>query len=398
MSVDGDGKKVTMKTRSRAIERLGASQRGLADRLPKPKVGKVLRLNSGDPSFQTPDYIIEAAYRAMRDGYTHYPPVQGDPQLREAIAAYQSGTSGVPVSPAEILVTGGGTGAITAAMMALLDEGDEVLLLDPCYSLYPDVARVVGARLVFVPLTSEFGVDVEAVREALTPRTRMLVLNYPSNPTGQLLAPQELEGLAALAVAHDLIVLSDEVYDQLVFQGKHLSVLGHPALTDRTVLVNSFSKTYAMTGWRLGWVVAKGSLIQTILTMHRSVLGFPNHIAQRAGLAAMTNQEEDRTWRTWMLAQYQAQRKAMWDGLIQVPAVHVYDLQAAFYAWVRYEAPLTSVDMMKYLYERGLNVRPGTEFGSRGEKHLRFTFAPSTGVIAEGLAIFQSAMRELLAG
>ena len=386
-----------MKSRSRAIERLGASQRGLADRLPKPRVDKVVRLNSGDPSFPTPAYVIEAAYRAMKDGYTHYAPAQGDPQLRKAIAAYQSSISGVPVSPSEVLVTGGGTGAISAAMMALLDEGDEVLILDPCYSLYPDVARVVGARVVFVPLTSDFRVDVEAVREAVTPRTRMLILNYPSNPTGQLLEQQELEGLAAIAVEHDLVVLSDEVYDQLVFQGKHLSVLGHPALTDRTVLVNSFSKTYAMTGWRLGWAVAKGGLIQAVLTMNRSVLGSTNHIAQRAGLVALTNQEEDRKWRTSMLEQYQARRTAMWEGLVQVPGVHLYDLKAAFYAWVHYEAPLSSVDMMKYLYERGLNVRPGTEFGSMGEKHLRFTFAPSTAVITEGLTIFRSAMSELLA-
>jgi aspartate aminotransferase len=386
-----------MKSRSRAIERLGASQRGLADRLPKPRVDKVVKLNSGDPSFPTPAYVIEAAYRAMKDGYTHYAPAQGDPQLRKAIAAYQSSISGVPVSPSEVLVTGGGTGAISAAMMALLDEGDEVLILDPCYSLYPDVARVVGARVVFVPLTSDFRVDVEAVREAVTPRTRMLILNYPSNPTGQLLEQQELEGLAAIAVEHDLVVLSDEVYDQLVFQGKHLSVLGHPALTGRTVLVNSFSKTYAMTGWRLGWAVAKGGLIQAVLTMNRSVLGSTNHIAQRAGLVALTNQEEDRKWRTWMLEQYQARRTAMWEGLVQVPGVHLYDLKAAFYAWVHYEAPLSSVDMMKYLYERGLNVRPGTEFGSMGEKHLRFTFAPSTAVITEGLTIFRSAMSELLA-
>jgi aspartate aminotransferase len=385
-----------MKTESRAIGRLGASQRGLADRLPKPKVEKVIRLSSGDPSFPTPDYIVEAAYHAMKDGYTHYPPVQGDPELREAIAAYQSRISGVPVSAAEVLVTGGGTGAISAAMMALLDEGDEVIILDPCYSLYADVARVVGAKVVFVPLASGLGVDLDAVRKAVTPRTRMLILNFPSNPTGQLLEPQELEGLAALAVEHDLSVVSDEVYDQLVFQGRHLSTLGHPALTDRTVLVNAFSKTYAMTGWRLGWVVAKGDLIQTIMTMNRSVLGFPNHIAQRAGLAALTNQEEDRKWRAWMLGQYQAQRKAMWEGLVQAPKVHVYDLKAAFYAWVRYEAPLSSVDLMKYLYERGLAVRPGTEFGYMGEKHLRFTFAPSAPVITEGLMIFRSAMQELM--
>ena len=384
-----------MKRYSKAVERLAASQRGLADRLPKPKVDKVVKLSSGDPSFPTPEYVVEAAYRAMRDGYTHYPPVQGVPELREAVAAYQAGISGVPVSASEVLITGGGTGAISAAMMALLDPGDEVLVLDPCYSLYADVARVVGARVVSAPLTSSFGVDLDAVRRAVTPRTQMLVLNYPSNPTGQLLEEHELDGLAAIAVEHDLAVVSDEVYDQLVFEGKHLSALGHPALTNRTVLVNSFSKTYAMTGWRLGWVVAKGDLLQTILTMNRSVLGFPNHIAQRAGLAALTNQAEDRKWRAWMLGQYQTQRKAMRDGLLQVPGVHAYDLKAAFYAWVRYDAPLSSVDVMKYLYERGLNIRPGSEFGSMGEKHLRFTFAPSAATITDGLKIFRSAMAEL---
>ena len=384
-----------MKKGSRAIERLGASQRGLADRLPKPRVDSIVKLSSGDPSFPTPEYIIEAANRAMKEGYTHYPAMQGDPELREAIAAYQSRISGVPVSPSEVLVTAGGTGAISASMMGLLDEGDEIIILDPCYSLYADVARVVGVRTVFVPLTSSFAVDVEAVRRAVTPNTRMLVLNYPSNPTGQLLEREELEGLAAVAAEHDLLVLSDEVYDQLVFQGKHLSALGHPALTDRTILVNSFSKTYAMTGWRLGWVVAKGNLIQTILTMNRSVLGYASNIAQRAGLAALTNEEEDRKWRAWMLAQYQAQRKAMWEGLSGIPGLHVYDLRAAFYAWVRYEAPLSALDMMKFLHERGLSIRPGTEFGSMGEGHLRFTFAPSVEVINRGVEILREAMKEI---
>jgi aspartate/methionine/tyrosine aminotransferase len=386
-----------MKRKSRAIERLGASQRGLADLLPKSKVDVIVKLNIGEPSFPTPAYIVEAAYQAMRDGYTNYPPMQGDPELREAIAAYQAKICGVPVLPSEVLVTAGGTGAISAAMMAFLDEGDEVIILDPCYSLYADVARVVGARVVSVPLGDKFGVDLNAVRDAVNSRTQMLILNYPSNPTGQLLEQQELDGLAAIALEHDLLVVSDEVYDQLLFQGKHLSVLSHPDLMDRTVLINSFSKTYAMTGWRLGWLIAKEELLRTILTMNRSVLGFSSHIAQRAGLAALTNEAEDRKWRAWMLEQYQAQRQAMWNGLAQTPNVHVYDLKAAFYAWVSYQAPLCSVDMVKYLYQRGLSVRPGTEFGAKGEKHLRFSFAPSTVVISEGLSIFRSAMNELLA-
>ena len=383
---------------SRAVERLSGSQRNLADKLPKPRTPKVVGLHRGDPSFDTPEYIVQAAISAMREGYTHYPAPQGDPELREAIAAYQSKLTGVPVSSSEVVVTSGGTGAVGAAMMGLLNEGDEVVLLDPTYSLYADVARVVGARVLSVPLTPDFAVDVDAVRAAITPRTKMMVLNFPSNPTGQQLEPQELEGLAAIAAENDLAVISDEVYDQLSFKGKHISPFGHPALTERTILVNSFSKTYAMTGWRVGWAVAKGDLLKPVAAINRTAIGYVNNIAQRAALAALTDEAEDRKWRAWMLAQYEAQRKAMWEQLAEIPGVHVYEPEAAFYAWIRYEAPLSAVEMMKYLYERGLNVRPGTEFGAMGEQHLRFTFAPSVETITAGVAIFKAAMEELRAG
>jgi len=382
---------------SRAVERLSTSQRNLADKLPKPRTPKVIGLQRGDPSFDTPEYIIQAAVDAMKEGYTHYPATQGDPQLREAIAAYQSKISGAQVSPSEVLLTNGGTGAVYSVMTGLLDDGDEVIILDPTYSLYADVARVVGAKVVAVPLTSSFKVDLDAVRDAVTPRTKMLVLNYPSNPTGQLIEQSELDGLAEIASQHDLAVLSDEVYDQLVFTGRHISALGHQILADRTILVNSFSKTYAMTGWRVGWVVAKGEVLKPISAINRTAVGYVNNIAMRAALAALTNEAEDRKWRSWMLEQYQTQRQAMWEGLRAIPGVKVYEMQAAFYAWVHYEAPLSAVEMMKYLYERGLNVRPGTEFGAMGEGHLRFTFAPSVGTINQGIGIFRAAMEELVA-
>jgi aspartate aminotransferase len=380
---------------SKAVERLSTSQRNLSDNLPKPRTAKLIGLHKGDPSFATPEYVVRAAEEAMRDGFTHYPDSKGDPKLREAIAVYQSKISGVPVSPSEVLLTNGGTGAIFSTMTGLLNEGDGVIVLDPTYSLYSDVARVIGAEIASVPLTSAFKVDLDAVRAAVTPRTKMLVINYPSNPTGQLLDKNELDGLAEIATKHDLVVLADEVYDQLVFSGKHTSALGHPLLTDRTVLVNSFSKTYAMTGWRLGWIVAKGKLFKPVSAMNRTSVGYVNNIAMRAGLVALTNESEDRKWRAWMLEQYQAQRKAMWEGLTQIPGVKVYEMQAAFYAWVHYEAELSAVEMMAFLYERGLNLRPGTEFGQMGEKHLRFTFAPSVDTINQGVAIFKAALEEL---
>lgn len=384
-----------MAASSRAVERLSGSQRNLADRLPRPRTDKMIGLHRGDPSFDTPRYIVDAAVEAMNQGFTHYPPPQGDPALREAIAVYQSAVSGVSVDPSHVLVTSGGTGAVYAGMVAYLNEGDELLLLDPTYSLYSDVARVVGARIVSVPLAGDFSVDLEAVRRSVTPRTRMMVLNFPSNPTGQQLKQHELDGLAAIAAEHDLLVLSDEVYDQLSFKGRHVSALGHPALTDRTILVNSFSKSYAMTGWRVGWVVAMGPLFKAVAAINRTAVGYVNYIAQRAALAALSNGEEDRKWRGWMLGQYEAQRRAMWEQLSRVPGIQLAEPEAAFYAWVRYNAPLSSVEMMKYLYERGLNVRPGTEFGEMGEGYLRFTFAPSVENITQGIEIFRSSLEEL---
>jgi aspartate aminotransferase len=380
---------------SRAVERLSGSQRDLSGQLPKPRTAKMIGLHRGDPSFDTPAYVVEAAYRALKDGYTHYPPLRGDPALREAVAAYQSRNSGVPISPSEVMITAAAAGAVYAAIMATVSEGDEVIVLDPTFSSYADVVRLVGGHVVPVPVPDTAAVDVDAVRAAVTPRTRMLVLNFPSNPTGQLLGQRELDGLAAIAEEHDLIVLSDEVYDQLVFKGKHISPYGHPALTNRTILVHSFSKTYAMTGWRVGYLVAKPQFIEPIWTIIWTTVAHANHAAQRAALEALTNEAEDRKWRSWMLAEYEERRRTMWRLLGDVPGVHVSEPEAAFYAWVRYDAPLSAIEMVKYLHERGLDVRPGTEFGATRDRYIRFTFAPSIEVITEGMAIFKAAMQEL---
>lgn len=383
---------------SKAVDRLSSSQRDLSGQLPKPRTPQVIGLHRGDPSFDTPAYIVEAAYRAMKQGYTHYPPLRGDPKLRDAIAVYQSRVSNVPVSASEILITAAGAGAVYASIMAIVNEGDEVVILDPTFSSYADVVRMVGGRIVSVPVPDTAAVDVEALRAAITPRTRLLVLNFPSNPTGQLLTQQELDGIATVAEENDLIVLSDEVYDQLVYEGKFISAFGHPGLTNRTILVNSFSKSYAMTGWRVGWLAARPRFIEPIWQIVWATVAHTNIVAQRAALEALTNEAEDLAWRTWMIEEYRKRRNAMWSQLAEIPGVRVSEPEAAFYSWVRYDAPLSAIEMVKFLHERGLDVRPGTEFGATREKYLRFTFAPSVEVINEGVAIFKSAMEELRAG
>lgn len=384
-----------MKTTSEALRRLSGSLRGLSESA--GTATNAIALNSGDPGFDTPRYIVDAASAAMRAGFTHYADPAGDHELRAAIAAYQSRMSCVDLLPEEILVTHGGTGALTASLIAFLDAGDEVILMDPTYSLYADLLRVIGAGDKTVAVTPLLKLDPDAIRRSITPRTRMLLVNFPSNPTGAVLDRVTLDALAVIANEHDLLVISDEVYDQIVFEGQHLSVLSHPDLTDRTLVVNSFSKTYAMTGWRVGWVAARRPLLEAVTRMAARIGGPVSTVAMRAALAALTCTDEDRAWRASMLKEYRRRRTLILEGLSNVRGIEFASPAAAFYVWVRYESDLDPVALVRFLTTRGLRVRPGTEYGQAGGSHLRFTFAPPLPVIERGISIFRSCMEELQA-
>ncbi|MER3467561.1 MAG: aspartate aminotransferase, partial [Thermoflexus sp.] len=218
---------------------------------------EIIHLEIGEPDFDTPAYIKAAAVRALEEGYTHYTPAAGIPALRQAIADYIRRTRGIPVGPENVVVVPGGKPIMFFAILALVEEGDEVIYPNPGFPIYESMIRFVGARPVPLRLRmeNEFRVDVEELAALITPRTRMLILNSPANPTGGVLTREDLAAIAELCLRHDLVVLSDEIYSRILYEGEHISIASFPGMLERTIILDGFSKTYAMTGWRLGYGV-----------------------------------------------------------------------------------------------------------------------------------------------
>lgn len=340
-------------------------------------------LHQGDPCFPTPPHIVEAAFKAVADGYTHYPPPPGDPALRTALADRMNRVSVRECGPDDVFVTPGATEAIYSALTAYIDPGDEVLLFDPSYSLFAPIVRQIGGTPVFVEMTDDFRVDVERLEAAVTPRTRMIVVNNPVNPTGTVFTREELEAVAEVAVRADALVLADEVYDHLVYDVEFVSTLELPELADRLLYVNSFSKTYAMTGWRLGWLAGPTALARGAQVIHRNCVGTVNWPTQRAGLAAITGPQDVVAE---MLAGYRTRRDILLTGLSETPGLAPVPTQGSFYAWIGFptEAGLTSERVAQLLREADVGVRSGTEYGAAGEGYLRLSFAAGIEEIATG--------------
>jgi aspartate aminotransferase len=354
---------------SQAVKRLSESQR--AKKLTRP-ASDVASLASGDPSFDTPDHIRAAAIAAIREGDTHYPPPIGESNLRAAIAAFLTKEHDSAFKTEDILITNGAAAGIYASMVAYLDAGDEVLLHDPSYSLYWDVARSIGATPVFVPWTEDLRLDIDAMERAVTPRTRMFVLNNPVNPTGIVFTEAEMRQVADFVRRHDLILLADEAYDHLIFDGRPMvSAAGIEALADRTIIANTCSKTFAMTGWRLGYVAARQGLVRGPALMHRTMNHTVNTIAQRAALAAFTL-ESDAPER--MRDEYARRRDLMCGMVNSMPGLSCREPEGTFYVFVRCDVPMSSQELTAHCLKHGVAVRSGTEFGARGEGYLRLTF------------------------
>jgi aspartate aminotransferase len=350
-------------------------------------------LSSGDPDYATPAHISAALTAAVEAGYIHYPPAGGDPELRAALAERVRRRTGVSWAADDVVVTNGGAGAIFAAMTATLNPGDQVLLPQPIYSLYADVARLIGAEVTFVPLDRDHHLDLDALAAAITPRARMLVLNSPGNPTGASLSVGELEAVARLAAENDLLVLSDEAYDELLYDGRpHVSPLQVEGLAERILYVNTFSKTYAMTGWRIGYLAAAGGVAGAARVAHTTAVGAVNAAVQRAALAALTGPTE---WLGPMLDEYAARRDLVDRWVQSVPGVSWRRPEGAFYGLLNYEAPLRAAQVTARLRERGVGVRSGTEFGPGGEGHVRISYAVDRGTLARGLELIGAALTEL---
>ncbi len=352
-----------------------------------------IRMDRGEPDFPTPAHIQEAAARAMRDNFTHYVDPYGDRELREAVCMTLKRDYGVERNPENILITAGGIEAIHAISATYLNPGDEALVFDPGYSAYADSIALFGGKAVFVPLTDCFHLDLEAVRERISKKTKMIFLASPSNPTAAVLREEEIRGLAKIALQRGLLLVIDEVYHRLLYGGvEHFSICQVHEVRDRAILLNSFSKTYAMTGWRVGYLVADAKVINDLVEFHKALVICVNAPAQKACVAALTGSQD---CVEGMKAEYTRRMKLVEKALEAIERVSAPPCEGAFYFFPRFEHRITSREMTQYLAERGVFVRSGTEYGGKGQHHFRIAFATSMEKLQEGMDRLKRALDEL---
>lgn len=352
----------------------------------------IISLASGDPDFQTPGFITDALVNAVEAGFTHYVDGQGDIELRTALADQMARRAGARYSAKHILVTHGANSGLAATMIATVNPGDRVLIPEPTYSLYADLVRMVGGTPDFVPLKDDFRLDLDELNKR-APGARMIVICHPSNPTGRVYRRSELNAVAQIATAHDLLVLADEAYDHIVFDGvEFVSTLEIPELRDRLIYCQTMSKTYAMTGWRLGYSALPETIAPAVAQIHRTLNGPSNAAVQRAALAAITT-PSDVTEQ--MRQEYGARRELVLDALTSISTVNVVPPEGTFYAFVGYSHAIQSRDLAQLSLSHGVAVRPGSEFGPSGEGHIRIAFSSSRDDLQQGLSRLRAAFNSL---
>lgn len=346
----------------------------------------VVHMQIGEPDFDTPAHIVDAGVHALHHGWTHYGAAQGDPELREAIASYIVASRGARYGADQVLVTPGGKPVMFFAIMALLQHGDEAIYPDPGFPIYRSMIEYTGARAVPAVLREEndFRLDVEELRTLVNERTRLLILNSPGNPCGNVLPKADLEAIAEIAIEHDLVVLADEIYSELQYDGEHVSIASIPGMTERTILLDGFSKTFAMTGWRLGYGLCPQELIEPLTTLMVNSASCTNVAAQRAAIAALTGSwDEVHAFRT----AFQRRRKLIVDGLNSIPGLACVMPHGAFYAFPNISSFGMNSDEFasRLLDDFGVAAVSGTSFGDAGEGYIRLSYATSEANIEEAL-------------
>jgi aspartate aminotransferase len=355
----------------------------------------VIGLGGGDPDFDTPSHIVDAVLEAIRQGHTHYVASSGLRGLRAAIADKLREENGLEFDPdGEIIITPGAKQALFATIMATVDEGDEVLILDPAWVSYVPCVKLASGVAVHVPLSAEDGFRVTdaKLRQKLTPRAKLLIVNSPGNPTGRVFTREELETIARVALENDLLVLSDEIYEKILYDGhEHMSIGSLPDMLDRTLVINGFSKSYAMTGWRLGYVAARGALAKEILKVQQHSVTCASSFTQYAGIVALTGPQDAVSQ---MVEEYGWRRHVITEGLNSLPGISCHQPEGAFYAFPDVSATgMSSVEFADMLLSKArVAVTPGIAFGDSGEGHIRLSFANSTQLIEKAI----ERMREVL--
>ena len=338
----------------------------------------VIHLEIGEPDFDTPANIIEAGAEALKSGWTHYGPSAGLPDLRESIASYLNRSRGTAYTAENIIVTPGGKPIMFFVILALLEAGDEAIYPNPGFPIYESMINFTGATAVPSPIReeNEFALDVDELESLVTPRTKLLIINSPGNPTSGVLSGEDIERIAKLAVQHDLIVLADEIYSEIIYEGEHVSIATMPGMAERTIVLDGFSKTYAMTGWRLGYGAMPVELAGHINKLMVNSVSCTSVAVQRAGIEALEGpQDEVRT----MVEAFRARRDIMVEGLNAIPGISCLEPKGAFYVFPNITGTgRTSRQFADSLLdEYGVAGLAGTSFGKHGEGYLRLSYANS---------------------
>ena len=356
----------------------------------------VVHLEIGEPDFDTPSHVIDEGVKALTSGFTHYSPSAGIPELRQSIARFAGKKRGLTFDPDQVVVTPGGKPIMFFVLLALAEAGDEVIYPNPGFPIYESMIDFAGATPVPIPLREDrqFRFDVDELASKISPRTRVLILNSPQNPTGGVLTRGDVASIAELAVQHNLIVLSDEIYSEILYEGEHVSIATFPGMAERTIILDGFSKTYAMTGWRLGYGIMPPDLVPHITRLVTNSVSCTATFIQKAGVAALEGPMDDVTK---MVEEFRVRRKVIVDGLNAIPRIRCANPAGAFYVFPYVgDVGLDCRAFADYLLnEAGVATLSGTSFGAYGEDYLRLSYANSVANIQTALDRIDSAVRKL---
>lgn len=360
---------------------------------------KLYHLDVGEPDFATPEHIKKAAIEALLNNFTHYTSSLGIIELRRAIADFLEDRKGIKIDPEkEVIVTPGAKHAIFCACMATLNPGDEVLVLTPTWPTHFTCARATGAKTVEIPCGESYSLNEELLKEKISNKTRMIIVNSPNNPTGGVLSVSDLKVIADLAAEYDLFILSDEIYDAIVYDGVEVrSIASFENVRENIILINGFSKSYAMTGWRLGYAIANKTIIDAMKRIQQATTTCPASFVQKAGIAALRGPQDNVRK---MVEEYNRRRRYIVKALNEVPGVYCTMPKGAFYVFPRLpDLKMSSFEVsMKLLEEEGVCSIPGSVFGECGEGHIRLSYATSFETIVEAMKRIKNFFEKYLEG
>ena len=356
----------------------------------------IVHLEIGEPDFDTPKNITNAAIKALKDGFTHYGPSAGLMDLRETIAQHISKTRNIKVDADNVVVTPGGKPIMFFAILALADEGDEVIYPNPGFPIYESAINFIGAKPVPVKLREEndFRLNVDELKKLVTPKTKMIIINSPQNPTGGILTKEDLRAIADIALSNDIMVLSDEIYSEILYEGEHHSITGFDGMPEKTIILDGFSKTFAMTGWRMGYGVMNKELTPHIAKLMTNSNSCTATFTQKAGIEALVGpQTEVKN----MVKEFKKRRDVIVKGLNSIPKISCKTPQGAFYVFPNItQTGWNSKKLADHLLnEAGVAVLAGTSFGEFGEGYLRLSYANSVKNIEEALKRIKEALAKI---